>query len=105
MHIITPATVAKWMSHMSHLSQSALSFASIRNMWKKIFVWIALTLTLCVELSAAQGKKIVCSYSPAKAGPIGYPPEYIPLEVCPYVIVKAFSFPSTVGRQMLFSVS
>ncbi|XP_041777283.1 putative chitinase 1 isoform X1 [Anopheles merus] len=103
MHIITPATVAKWMSNISHLSQSALSFASIRNTWKKIFVWIALTLTLCVELSTAQGKKIVCSYSPAKAGPIGYPPEYIPLEVCPYVIFKAFSFPSTVGRQMLFS--
>uniref|UniRef100_A0A2C9H3S7 GH18 domain-containing protein n=1 Tax=Anopheles gambiae TaxID=7165 RepID=A0A2C9H3S7_ANOGA len=68
-----------------------------------IFVWVTLTLSVYVRCSTAQGKKFVCSFSPSKADLIGYQPENIPLEVCPDVIFKAFSFPSIVGRQILFS--
>uniref|UniRef100_A0A182NT95 GH18 domain-containing protein n=1 Tax=Anopheles dirus TaxID=7168 RepID=A0A182NT95_9DIPT len=72
--------------------------------FKVIFVWAAaLVLASLVDECTGQGKKFVCSYSPAKALPIGYQADYIPLEVCPYVIFKSFSFPSFVGRQMLFS--
>ena len=70
-----------------------------------IFIWVTFTLSVYVKWSTAQGKKFVCSFSPAKAALIGYQPEDIPLEVCPDVIFKAFSFPSIVGRQILFSVS
>uniref|UniRef100_A0A182KH64 GH18 domain-containing protein n=1 Tax=Anopheles christyi TaxID=43041 RepID=A0A182KH64_9DIPT len=68
-----------------------------------LLVCVAFTLSLQVELARAQSKKIICSFSTTKAAPIGYQPEYIPLEVCPYVIFKAFSFPNIIGRQMLFS--
>uniref|UniRef100_A0A182STM3 GH18 domain-containing protein n=1 Tax=Anopheles maculatus TaxID=74869 RepID=A0A182STM3_9DIPT len=72
----------------------------------KLLAWIVLVLVLVADffdLSMAQSKKFVCSYSPAKANPIGYQPEYIPLEVCTHVIFKSFDFPNFVGRQMLFS--
>uniref|UniRef100_A0A182P4L4 GH18 domain-containing protein n=1 Tax=Anopheles epiroticus TaxID=199890 RepID=A0A182P4L4_9DIPT len=72
-------------------------------MSQKLVFRLAFLLSLLVEFSTAQSKKFVCSYSPSKAAPIGYQPEFIPLEVCPYVIFKAFSFPSVVGRQMLFN--
>uniref|UniRef100_A0A182P4L3 GH18 domain-containing protein n=1 Tax=Anopheles epiroticus TaxID=199890 RepID=A0A182P4L3_9DIPT len=72
-------------------------------MSQKLVFRLAFLLSLLVEFSTAQNKKFVCSYSPSKAAPIGYQPEFIPLEVCPYVIFKAFSFPSVVGRQMLFN--
>ncbi|XP_040171825.1 uncharacterized protein LOC120905128 [Anopheles arabiensis] len=68
-----------------------------------IFIWVTLTLSVYVRCSTAQGKKLFCSFSPSKTDLIGYQPENIPLEVCPDVIFKAFSFPSIVGRQILFS--
>uniref|UniRef100_A0A1S4HCQ9 GH18 domain-containing protein n=1 Tax=Anopheles gambiae TaxID=7165 RepID=A0A1S4HCQ9_ANOGA len=67
------------------------------------YFYIVLALPLLAKLSSAQSKKFVCSYSPSKADSINYQPDNIPLQVCPYVIVKAFSFPSVVGRQLLFS--
>uniref|UniRef100_A0A182M550 GH18 domain-containing protein n=1 Tax=Anopheles culicifacies TaxID=139723 RepID=A0A182M550_9DIPT len=68
-----------------------------------VVMWIAFLLTLMVDGSMAQGKKMVCSYSPSKALTIGYQPDYIPLEVCTHVMFDAFSFPNFVGRQMLFN--
>uniref|UniRef100_A0A182P4L2 GH18 domain-containing protein n=1 Tax=Anopheles epiroticus TaxID=199890 RepID=A0A182P4L2_9DIPT len=72
-------------------------------MFKQLLASITLVLLLYVELSTAQGKKLACSYSPSLANSIGFQPDYIPLEVCPYVIFKSFNFPTVIGRQMLFS--
>ncbi|XP_041777124.1 chitinase-3-like protein 1 [Anopheles merus] len=93
-------TVLYLLSDISHPPEEG--FLTV-TMFKIHLVWIVLFQLHHLELCSAQGKKFVCSYSPTKATQIGYQPDYIPLEVCPYVIVKAFSFPSVVGRQMLFS--
>ncbi|XP_052864007.1 endochitinase-like [Anopheles cruzii] len=69
--------------------------------------WCALLALLIVailpRLIECQSKRLICSYWPERAAQDGYPPDYIPLEVCKDVIYKGFWFPKTVGRQMLFN--
>lgn len=70
----------------------------------KIVVIFLCALLLHCEVKA-QNKKFACSYEYPGAPEAGYPPDYIPLEVCTHVIFKGFKFPKIVGRQMLFHVS
>ncbi|XP_058056377.1 endochitinase-like [Anopheles bellator] len=62
-----------------------------------------LIVALLPQLIKSQSKRLVCGYGSDSAAQDGYPPDYIPLEVCKDVIFKAFWFPKTVGRQMLFN--
>ncbi|XP_050094736.1 endochitinase-like [Anopheles aquasalis] len=66
----------------------------------------SLRFLLCVVLLPcvvkAQNKKFACSYDYPGAPEAGYPPDYIPLEVCTHVIFKGFKFPKIIGRQMVF---
>ena len=89
-HTITSESVFNWPSNTSHVLTQAAALNSVTRMNRNAFVCIILCLPLLVKLSSAQSKKFVCSYSPTKATQIGYQPDYIPLEICPYVIFKAF---------------
>ncbi|XP_052864008.1 endochitinase-like [Anopheles cruzii] len=63
-------------------------------------LWIL--LVLLPELIEGQSKKLACSYEHPRALNAGYRPDYIPVELCTHVIFKAFAFPRSVGRQMVF---